>query len=165
MSDQLITWSIAAAAIATGLVAGVFMTFSDFVMRSLNAAQPAAGMEAMQSINRMVYGSFFLFLLMALAPVSALIAVYAFGFMSGAPSAWLIAGALFYVFGVFGVTVGRNVPMNKRLDKIDVKRDAASGYWPAYVRDWTRWNHVRSFASAGAASCYLVAAILTGQAT
>lgn len=164
MFDQWMTWSLAAAAIATGLVAGVFLTFSDFVMRSLNAAEPAAGMEAMQLINRKVYGSFFLAMFMAMAPLSAVIAVYAFGFTSGALTAWLIAGALFYVVGVFGVTVVRNVPMNKRLDRIDIAREGAGGYWPAYVRDWTWWNHVRTFASFGAASCYLVGAILTGQA-
>jgi uncharacterized membrane protein len=165
MSDHWMTWGLAAAAVATGLVAGVFMTFSDFVMRSLNAARPAAGMEAMQQINRMVYGSFFLFLFMALAPLSAAIAIYAAGFLSGALSAWLTAGGLLYVLGVFGVTVVRNVPMNKRLDRIDTGRDGADGYWPTYVRDWTWWNHVRSFASFGAASCYLVGAVLMGQAT
>ena len=48
------------AVIATGLVAGVFLTFSDFVMRSLSASEAIAGAEAMQEINRKVYGSIFL---------------------------------------------------------------------------------------------------------
>ena len=164
MFDQFMTWGLAGVAVAAGLVAGVFLTFSDFVMQSLNAARPATGMEAMQLINRMVYGSFFLLLLIALAPVSAAIAIYAAGFMSGAAQAWLIAGAALYVVGVFGVTVARNVPMNKRLDRIDIARDGTGAYWPDYVRDWTRWNHVRTGASFGAASCFLVGAVLAGQA-
>jgi uncharacterized membrane protein len=164
MFDQMVIWGLAAAAIATGLVAGVFLTFSDFVMRSLNAAEPAAGMEAMQYINRMVYGSFFLLLFMAMAPLSAVIAIYAFGFMSGALAALLIAGGLLYLLGVFLVTVARNVPMNKRLDRINIGREGIGAYWPLYVRDWTWWNHVRTLASLGAASCYLVGAILAGQA-
>ena len=37
----LITTQIAV--IATGLLAGVFLTFSDFIMRSLTSARPEAG--------------------------------------------------------------------------------------------------------------------------
>ena len=57
------SWVVAglvATTVATGLVAGVFLTFSDFVMRSLRAAEPAAGMDAMQWINRVVYRSVFM---------------------------------------------------------------------------------------------------------
>ena len=77
MLDQIIPWVLAAASIAAGLVAGVFLTFSDFVMRSLGASAPAAGMEAMQQINRKVYRSVFMVLLLGLVPVSLAIAVYA----------------------------------------------------------------------------------------
>ena len=45
----LITTQIAV--IATGLLAGVFLTFADFIMRSLTSARP----KAMQEINRKVY--------------------------------------------------------------------------------------------------------------
>ena len=40
----------------------VFLTFSDFVMKSLFASQPATGTEAMQIINRKVYHSIFMVL-------------------------------------------------------------------------------------------------------
>ena len=40
----LITTQIAV--IATGLLAGVFLTFSDFIMRSLTSARPEAGAKA-----------------------------------------------------------------------------------------------------------------------
>ena len=59
------------AVIATGLVAGVFLTFSDFVMRSLAASEAIAGAEAMQEINRKVYGSIFLTLFLGMTAGSA----------------------------------------------------------------------------------------------
>ena len=59
-------WGLIALAMATGLVAGVFLTFSDFVMKSLFAAEPAAGTEAMQIINRKVYNSIFMVLLIGM---------------------------------------------------------------------------------------------------
>lgn len=160
MPDQWMTWGLAAAAIATGLVAGVFLTFSDFVMRSLNAAQPAAGMEAMQMINRTVYRSVFMVLLMGMVPVSAAIAALAALHAAGAASAWLFAGGVLYVAGVFLVTAICNVPMNKRLDRLDSGGSEGLAYWAEYSRVWTWWNHVRTIASLGAASCYVVGAIL-----
>ena len=42
------------------LLAGVFLSFSDFVMRSLAATQPAGGIEAMQQINRKVFRTLFI---------------------------------------------------------------------------------------------------------
>lgn len=160
MFDQIISWGLALASVATGLVAGVFLTFSDFVMRSLGAAAPAAGMEAMQEINRKVHRSVFMVLLMGMVPVSLAIALYGAVLVGGAASWWLIAGAALYVGGVFAVTGAGNVPMNKRLDALDLTESAAHGYWERYGRNWTRLNHIRTLASAGAAVCYLAGAML-----
>ena len=43
MEPQIILWVLMVLALAAALVAGVFLTFSDFVMPSLFAAAPAAG--------------------------------------------------------------------------------------------------------------------------
>ena len=56
--------------IACGLVSGVFLTFSDFVMRSLDGARTAAGVEVMQVINREVFRSVFMFLLLGMSALS-----------------------------------------------------------------------------------------------
>ena len=151
-----ITWMIyvcVAAALAYGLVAGVFLTFSDFVMRSLRAVAPAAGMAAMQAINRKVYGSLFLVMFMALAVVSIGLAVIAAIFATGPAVAWIVAGGAVYLIGVFLVTVLFNVPMNKRLDAMTPATDEAADYWSHYGTAWTRWNHVRSLAAAAATGC------------
>jgi uncharacterized membrane protein len=86
-------------------------------------------MEAMQQINRKVYRSVFMVLLMGMVPVSLAIAAYAAVSAGSAASAWLIAGAALYLLGVFGVTAAGNVPMNKKLDVLDLAGDAPLGYW------------------------------------
>lgn len=164
MLDQFIPWVLALASLVASLVAGVFLTFSDFVMRSLGAAAPAAGMEAMQQINRKVYRSVFMVLLMGMVPASLAIAAYAATFAGSAAGVWLLAGAGLYLLGVFGVTAAGNVPMNKKLDVLDLTGHAPLGYWARYERNWTLLNHVRTVASAGTAICFLVGAMLTGQA-
>lgn len=160
MFDQIIPWVIAAASVATGLVAGVFLTFSDFVMRSLVASAPAAGMEAMQEINRKVYRSVFMVLLLGMVPVSLAIAAYGAVSAAGAAGAWLVAGAALYILGVFAVTAAGNVPMNKLLDALERTESQGFGYWAHYGQRWTALNHLRTAGSAGAAICYLVGAML-----
>lgn len=115
MEPQIILWVLMVLALAAALVAGVFLTFSDFVMPSLFAAAPAAGTEAMQIINRKVYRSIFMVLLIGLIPVSAAIAIAAF-LLDLRASQWLIAAGLLYFFGVFLASAVGNIPMNKRLE-------------------------------------------------
>jgi len=103
-----ITWMIylcVAAALAYGLVAGVFLTFSDFIMRSLRTVAPAAGMAAMQAINRKVYGSLFLMMFMALAAVSVALAGNAVIFATGPAVAWIVGGGAVYLIGAVPLTI------------------------------------------------------------
>lgn len=160
------TWELLAGAtlvIVMGLVAGVFLTFSDFVMKSLGLAKPAAGMEAMQYINRKVYGSFFMVLLMGGSIASAALTVYAYFEMTGGTTIWFVAGGTSYVLGVFVVTLLANVPMNKRLDKMDAATELGQTYWLKYLSVWTAWNHIRTASSAASATCFLVGSILLVQ--
>jgi len=60
-----------AAILAYGIVPGVFLALSDFIIRSLSRT---GGIEAMQVINREVFRWVFMALFRGLAPVSLLIA-------------------------------------------------------------------------------------------
>lgn len=145
------------AVIAAALIGGVFLTFSDFVMRSLAASQPVAGAEAMQEINRKVYRSVFLSLFFAMT-VGAVLLIAAGVAIAGPEAPWLIGGGATYLTGVFGVTVFGNVPMNKRLDAMPLADAATLDYWRDYADRWTRLNHIRTISSATAAIAFLIAA-------
>lgn len=159
--NQIYIAALVAAALGAGLIAGVFLSFSDFVMRSLSDAAPIAGIEAMQLINRKVYHSIFMVLLMGLGPFALILALIGLGF----PVAiWVWAGALVYLIGVMAVTARRNVPMNQRLDRMNRHYDTAAEYWRTYTRAWTRWNHIRTAAAGSASVLFLIAALQLAQA-
>ena len=105
--------------IACGLVAGVFLTLSDFVMKSLAATKPASGIESMQIINGKVYKTRFMVLLLGMSALSPLLIGYAYFYVSGSASSWVIAGGTIYLVGVFLVSLVFNVPMNQRLDAME----------------------------------------------
>ena len=64
--------------IACAVVGGVFLAFSDFVMRSLNMANATTGIEVMQVINREVFNYVFMVLLLGMSALSLLIIGYAY---------------------------------------------------------------------------------------
>ena len=144
--------------IANAVVAGVFLTFSDFVMRSLNGAQTPAGIEVMQVINREVFRTVFMVLLLGMSVLSPILFWFAYTGDLGVVSYLITGGAAAYFIGTFGVTVVFNVPMNTQLELLDHTSDEAASYWSRrYFPDWTFWNYVRAVAAAVSACCYLAA--------
>lgn len=144
------------AIIAYALVGGVFLAFSDFIMRSLALTGGHGGVEAMQVINREVFRWVFMALFLGMAAVSLFVAGYgAFGVAGPAGMLIMIAGLVFLI-GTFGVTVFFNVPMNEALAAMETSTDTTREYWlQSYVPRWTFWNSVRTFASAASAALLL----------
>ena len=68
-----------------------------------------------------------------------------------------------YALGSFGVTMAFNVPRNERLARQDAASADAQAYWPVYVREWTRLNHVRTAASLAGAGCAAAALVVATQ--
>jgi len=130
-------------------VGGVFYGFSSFVMKALAQLPAAQGVAAMQRINIVVINPWFMGAFMGTLLLS--IACVVVAVMAG--SAALLAGGLLYALGTFGVTMAFNVPRNNRLARLDAASSDAAAYWPTYVREWTRWNHVRTAAALVAAAC------------
>jgi uncharacterized membrane protein len=145
--------------IGCALVAGVLLTFSDFVMRSLNGARTAAGIEVMQLINREVFKTVFMTLAAGLLLMSPVLMGYAYVNLVGPAATLIIAGGTLYVAGV-AVTLVFNVPMNDRLARLESSGTDGAAYWTnTYFPRWTFWNWVRVICCAAAAGCYLIASL------
>jgi uncharacterized membrane protein len=148
---------VVAGVVATGLVAGVFCGFSTFVMRGLAALPPAQGVAAMNAINVAAVAPAFMILFLGSAVLCAVIAVVTFVLWPDDGKVELLLGSALYLFGAFGLTVVANVPRNETLQRLDPGTTEAAAYWPAYLREWTFWNHLRTVASAAAALVYALA--------
>lgn len=160
------TWLLLLSAfsiLAFALLGGVFVAFSDFIMRALGVTGGAGGPEAMQAINREVFRYVFMTLFIGMVPVSLVLAAGAV--MTVASPAPFVAAAAIYMVGVFGITAVFNVPMNNALAALDPASADGLKYWTTtYLPDWTFWNSVRAVAClvASAAVLYGVARPLAG---
>ncbi|MEM9641871.1 MAG: anthrone oxygenase family protein [Pseudomonadota bacterium] len=152
------------AILAYALVGGVFLAFSDFIMRSLARTGGYGGVEAMQVINREVFRWVFMALFLGMAAVSLAVAAYgAFG-VSGPAGTLIMLAGLTYLIGCFGVTVFFNVPMNEALAGMEMSSDTTRDYWlRTYVPRWTFWNSVRTIACTVSAAMLLIAVLWMTQ--
>lgn len=146
--------------IAFALVGGVFLAFSDFIMRSLDTANSPSGIEVMQAINREVFKWVFMTLFMGMAALSVAIIGYAYVNLTGPAAVLIMLASGLYLVGVFGVTVVFNVPLNNLLEGMDFRSEVALDFWKTrYLPGWTFWNSVRTFASILSASLLLFAVV------
>ena len=150
--------------LAYALVGGVFLAFSDFIMRSLALTNGVGGVEAMQVINREVFRWIFMALFIGMALVSALLAGYGALGLNGPAGALFMLAGLTYLVGCFGVTVFFNVPMNEALAGMDLSSEATRDYWTStYLPRWTFWNTVRTLACTVSAACLLFGLLWMAQ--
>lgn len=131
-------------ALGASLIGGTFFGFSNFVMPAIGRQPPANAIAVMNDINVTVLNAGFLGAFMGTAVLGAVLIL---AVLVAGGSLWAAAGALLYIIGTFGVTMAINVPMNNRLAKLDGNRPGDAEHWARYLREWTRWNSIRSGAA------------------
>ena len=151
--------------LSTALVAGVFLAFSDFIMRALKLSNPIGAIESMQEINVTVFRSVFLTTFFALVPAMIGLSIYLVSRLESAATSLVLAGTGIYILTVVPVTIVGNVPMNQKLAKMNSSSPETITYWRRYGTGWTRLNHVRTIGSFASALCFLLAALSIVGAT
>ncbi len=159
MTSRFLALSTLGAAVASGLVGGVFLAFSSFVMGALARLPAAQGIAAMQAINIEVVPSAFLALFGATGVLAAALGVAGvLGAASDRPgSVTLIAASASYLVLVVGTTMVCNVPRNDALMLLDATTREAAQAWAEYLASWTAWNHVRTVGGFAAAALFATA--------
>lgn len=147
--------------IAHAALGGVFLAFSDFIMRSLDLVRNQSGIEAMQVINVEIMRSVFMVLFMGLAALSVFLIVYAWLYVDGTPGRLIMLSGVVYFAGVFVLTAAGNVPLNNTLASLEAQTGAALSFWKeSYMTRWVSLNTVRTVACFLASGLTLAALVL-----
>ena len=159
MTDAILTVLLWFSAIGCGMMAGIYFAFSTFIMRALASIPQASGAGGMQAINRVILKSSFIPLFMGTTLACVVLAGLALLRLGERGAAAVLAGGVVYVIGMFVCTMLLNVPLNNALDAVDAASPEATPVWTRYLKDWVRWNHVRTIASAVACALFIAALI------
>lgn len=126
-------------------MAGLFYAWSCAVMPGLARLPDKEFVAAMRSFNRAIQNPLF-FAAFFGAPVS-LIASTILHYGSSARFYLLLAAALLYLIGTFGVTLFGNVPLNDALERFDPETAAAAEIErrrASFETPWNRLNTIRT---------------------
>lgn len=156
MFAQLVLIVTFLAALGSGLMAGLFFTYSNSVMGGLARLPVAQGVAAMNHINVVILNPLFLTIFMGTAVLALLLAIASVVGMTPRPG-WILLGAVLYIVGNIIITSTINVPMNNALAAVAADSTQAAQLWATYLDRWVFWNHVRAVACTGALAAFIAA--------
>ncbi|WP_421750864.1 DUF1772 domain-containing protein [Croceimicrobium sp.] len=123
--------SLYSAVFLGGLSAGFYYAWQVSVIPGTKLISDSSFLESMQNINRAILNP--AFILIFFGTLLTLVAAAYFNFNQTEVFRWILAATLIYVFGVLGVTIAGNVPLNEYLDQVQLGRLDARGL--SHVRD------------------------------
>ena len=164
MFDVFRAGSLVAAALTTGLAAGLFYAYSYSVMPGLGRADDRTFVMGMQRINAAILNGWFALCFAGALVFTALAAALHVPGGGRSVLPWIVAALVLYV-AVLVVTFAVNVPLNDQLDAAGDPDQAAdlAAVRQRFEAAWVRWNIVRTAASASAFGCLLWALVLHGR--
>ena len=154
---------LASAIFLTGLMAGIFFTWSNAVKPGIGKLGDIEYLRALQSMNRVILNNAFRIIFLGAIIAVALVPVFYFN-LYPKNIFWLFVFTLvIYWFGVFGVTVSGNIPLNEILDKTNLESitlEEIKTLRESIELKWNNYNLIRCISS-GITFILLIVSFLT----
>ena len=150
MMDHLnFTTTLIAAALLCSLVAGFLLAFAIVVMPGIKRLNDREFIRAFQVIDGVIQNRQPVFMALWLGSIVAVVAaaVQGVGLLHGGQRLLLISAALIYLFGVQLSTFTINVPLNNKLQTLEVEALDETSQKAArdeFESRWNRWNIIRT---------------------
>lgn len=157
--------ALVAATFSVSLVAGFVFAFAVVVMPGIRSLDDADFIRSFQRIDGVIQRGDPLFGTVFIGSIVSLLAAVLLGVpaLAGLERTLLFAAGGIYIAGVLVPTGSVNVPLNNRLQRLDVdalnpeeRRSARKAFEPG----WNRWNRIRTGLACGSAAMLTVLLII-----
>lgn len=141
---------LASAILLSGLMAGVFFTWSNAVKPGIGKLSDLEYLRALQSMNRVILNKAFIGIFLGSIIAVALVPVFHFKLFPNNIFWMFILALVTYWIGVFGTTVFGNIPLNEILDKVNLESINLEEITALRTRievKWNKLNLIRSISS------------------
>lgn len=151
------------AAFLCALATGFIFIFAIVIMPGIGALNNRDFLKAFQVIDGVIQRGQPLFILVWVGSVGALLIATFLGFgqLEGIARILIVVAAIVYVLGMQFPTVAINVPLNNRVQTLDLDtldETSAATERQSFEERWNRWNIIRT-AFSGVASLLLLVVI------
>ena len=154
------------AIISTGIMTGIFFTWSNAVTPGIGKLSDMGYLGSLQSMNRVILNV--PFRIVSIGAVVSVALVFSIHFKSYAtPLFWmLLVTFVIYWIGVFGVTFFGNIPLNQMLDQTDLETISpidAKSLRMTIENKWNLLNWIRTYCSLGSFVLLIFSCISTNN--
>ena len=142
---------LALAILLTGLMAGIFFTWSNAVKPCIGKLSDIEYLTALQSMNRVILNNAFKIIFLGSIIAVALVPVFYFNLYPKNIFLLFVFTLVIYWIGVFGVTVSGNIPLNEILDKTNLESitsEEIKTLRKSIEVKWNNFNIIRCISSA-----------------
>ncbi len=138
------------AIITSGLMAGIFFTWSNAVTPGIGKLHTMEYLRALQSMNRVILNPTFRVVFIGAVIMTALAPIVMYKAYPSTIILLLVLVFIIYWIGVFGVTFLGNIPLNRLLDTTNldtISIENATALRTTIEAKWNYLNHIRTCTS------------------
>ena len=126
----------------TGLMAGIFFTWSNAVKPGIGKLSDIEYLRAFQSMNRAILNNTFKLIFIGAVLATALVPFFYFHLYPSNIFWLLVSAFIVYWVGAFGITVFGNIPLNEILDKTTLETLSLEELKSLRTSIELRWNNL-----------------------
>lgn len=150
------TLILASAILLTGLMAGIFFTWSNAVKPGIGKLADIEYLRALQSMNRVILNPTFKFVFIGAVIAVALVPIFYFKMYPNNVFWLFVISFSVYWVGVFGVTVLGNIPLNELLDGTNLDAISIENTKTLRTVIETKWNNLNLIRSISSGITFLL---------
>ena len=148
------------------LVAGFVLLFAIVVMPGIGSLGNRDFLRAFQVVDKVIQDNQPVFLFVWLGSAATLVVAAVLGFwqLDGAPRALIVVATALYLLGVQLPTIAINIPLNNRVQSLDLDtldEKSLADERQVFEPRWNRWNVIRTVVSCVVSVLLLIALQLT----
>lgn len=137
--------------LSSGLMAGLFYSWSISVTPGLAKVNDENYLKAFQSMNRAILNPVFLIIFMGLVILLILLSYLSYNSTEPAQFWYILSATVLYIAGVIVVTIFGNVPMNNKLEVLQIESinlEQMASFRLGFENKWNKLNMIRTICSA-----------------
>lgn len=157
---------LALAILFTGLMAGIFFTWSNAVKPGIGKLSDLEYLRSLKSMNRVILNNTFKIIFSGAIITTALLPIFYFNLYPNNIFWVFISTFIIYWVGAFGVTIFGNIPLNELLDKTslaNVSLEELKTLRTSIELKWNNFNLIRSISSAVSFTLLIISVLLINK--
>lgn len=134
----------------SGLMAGLFYSWTISVTPGLARIDDVSYLKAFQAMNRAIINPYFVVVFFGLVVLLPLLSYLSFQTSMSSRFGYVLTASILYFVGIMGITIAGNVPLNNALEALHIESmtpEQMNDFRKSFENKWNRLNLIRTISA------------------